>query len=179
MKKHIGLIRGINVGGHNKIRMVDLRSMCDEIGFKNTKTYIQSGNLVVRADQNSQDIARVIKSSIKDKFNVDANVIFIEANEFTAIREAYPFDVKDHKEAHIVFLSETPSKEAIAELSKIDTGEDKIKITNNAVYLALPNGVSGAKVTFKAIESALKVSGTARNRRTIDKLIKLANSPKF
>lgn len=178
MKKHVALLRGINVGGHNKIRMVDLRSLCDSIGLPNARTYIQSGNIVLRSAFTSSEVASKLKSGILKSFGIDTNVLVIEAEKFVAISNAYPFDVKEHKEAHIMFLSAKPSQEAIDKLKSLNTGADKMKVTESAVYSYLPNGVAGADMNFRNIEGTLGVSGTARNRRTIEKLIKMINSPK-
>lgn len=179
MKKFVVLLRGINVGGHHKIRMVDLRELCKKIGFPRVATYIQSGNIVLRSDSSSPKIAEKIKAAINKKFGFEPSVLVIEADQFVSIAEKYPFEVSNHKEAHIVFLDDKPTKDAIAELEKIETGPDKMKITPAAVHLHLPNGVSGATIHFKAIENTLGVPGTGRNRRTIEKLVKMINSPKI
>jgi uncharacterized protein (DUF1697 family) len=178
MNKYVVLLRGINVGGHNKIRMVDLRKLCKSIGFRDVKSYIQSGNLVVTSDFSPLEASSKLKNAIKKSFDMEPNVHAIDANRFMSISKAYPFEVPDHKEAHTMFLAEKPSKEAIKNFEALDFGPDKMKLTPQALYMYLPNGVSGSKMNFKSIEKTLGVSGTARNRRTIEKLNKMIVSPK-
>jgi uncharacterized protein (DUF1697 family) len=177
-KKLVGLLRGINVGGRNKLRMVDLRELCDSIGFSNVSTYIQSGNLVLRSDLSPKEVSSMLKIAIKDAFDIETSVLMIDGQEFIKIAEAYPFDVKNHKEAHIMFLAGKPAPEVFDTLKKLDFGNDKMKLTSKALYLHLPNGVAEASISFPKLERALGVMATARNTRTVDKLIKMINSPK-
>ena len=92
MTKHIALLRGINVGGHRKIKMDDLKQMFRSMGFKNVATYIQSGNVVFDAPQGQPDeLSRSIQQQIEETFGHDVPVIIRSPADLKAIMKTFPF----------------------------------------------------------------------------------------
>ncbi len=178
MNRYISLLRGINVSGHNKIKMVDLKTLYEEIGCKNVVTYIQSGNVVF--DHTSIDISD-IKQTLEDEiantypFSVYVDVIGIQ--EFENAKKNMPFQdidpVEDGSKTFLAFLSDVPSKQNIDALMQYVSPPDRMSINEKTLYFHLPEGAGKSKLSTNFIESKLKLKATARNLRTVIKLCDL------
>src|SRR5689334_22693235 len=107
--KYIALLRGVNVGGNTKVNMAELRAACERLGFKNVKTYINSGNVVFDADEANPDkLASQIHDVILDNFGVDTSVMVRTAAELQQVVANNPFDGQfdNHKNMHVFFLAD-------------------------------------------------------------------------
>ena len=177
MKKFIALLRGINVSGQKKIKMSDLKSLFEDLGFLNVETYIQSGNVIFSSNETLVEIiATKISSGIKRKFGFDVQVIILTPKEIDSALKNNPFmKMKEEtKWLYIIFLSNTPLKENIQKLNSTDYSPEEYKIIGKLVYLFLPKGAGKAKLNNNLFEHKLKVTGTTRNWNTIKTLSELA-----
>jgi uncharacterized protein (DUF1697 family) len=172
MKKYIVLLRGINVSGKNKLPMLELRELLNDLKFQNVQTYIQSGNIILDSDKTKSQICEAIKVGIKFKFDYDVPVITKTISEWKRALDNYPFSTENQKIVAFAFLNKA-TKETAIEVKNI--GEDKYKIDEDVVYLYSPNGFGKSKLTNNLFEKKLKVTATTRNLRTTLKLLELSH----
>jgi uncharacterized protein (DUF1697 family) len=180
MKTYIALLRGINVSGHKKIKMADLKDMLLKKGFQDVVTYIQSGNVVFKSEETvHEELEDKIKKGIADTFGFDVPVLVKTKREIEAILRESPYTKEEDIEAkkiYYVLLKSEPQKEAIDNLVQADYPNELFTITKSCVYLNCLFGAGKAKLTNTIIERKLKVSATTRNHRTMLKLIEIASS---
>lgn len=178
MNKYIALLRGINVSGQKKIKMTELKDLFDELGFKDTETYIQSGNVVFsESEPEVSKIEKRISAVIKKKFKFDVQVIVVSPEKISNIIKKNPFIKKkiDTDKLYVVFLSEEPLVENIKKLNVMDYSPEEFSINRKIIYLYVPNGYGKAKLNNNFFESKLKVTGSTRNWKTILKLFEMVH----
>ena len=181
MNTYIAILRGINVTGHRKLLMAELRAALSKAGFQNVSTYIQSGNILFEheaADQ--QALAQEISAVIEKQFGYnDVPVIVLTCKELGQIHSNNPFTNKrneDIKFLHVTFLSESPAKEHLSTISTLTYPPEEFDISGKAIYLFCPNGYGSTKLNNNFFENKLKVTATTRNWKTVNKLLKLLNN---
>ena len=176
MKTYIALLRGINVGGHKKILMADLRNLLEKSNFKNIQTYIQSGNVVF---QSSIDDISSIENSIKDqllkKYGFEVPVIVKAKQEFNSIFIDCPFSEVKKKNSYFMLLLTEPREDLIKEISLIKYPNEEFYITKKCIYIYYTTGYKNAKCGNNFFEKKLKVTATARNYKTMMKLIEMTS----
>lgn len=178
MQTYITILRGINVSGHKKIIMNDLKVLLSTLGFENIRTYIQSGNVIFQAAKaNTEKLAAAIEKDIKTKYEFEVPVLVLTQTDLKTVIDDNPFlkekgTVPD--KLHITFLADTPEQENIEKLSAANYEPDKFKIKNKAVYIYCPNGYGNTKLTNTFFENKLKVTATTRNWKTVNTLAELA-----
>ena len=173
MKKYIVLLRGINVSGKNKLPMLDLRELLNDLQFQNVQTYIQSGNIILESDENKITICKKIKDRIFYEFGYDVPVIIRTVSEWERTINNYPFSIENEKIVAFTFLDK---KTEISKIEVKNIGEDICKIDNDVVYLHCPSGFGKTKLTNNLIEKKLNAIATTRNLRTTLKLLELAEN---
>ncbi len=177
MPTYIALLRGINVSGHKKIKMVVLKALFEELGFSAVRTYIQSGNVVFSSEQKETDkLEGAICSEIKNTFGFDVSVLVLAAHQLKTIIAANPFlESEAFRDNYMfyVFLSELPENQWVEkfEVEKYET--EKCIVLGSCAYLLCLNGMGKAKLSTNVIEKKLKVTATARNHRTTLKLLQM------
>jgi uncharacterized protein (DUF1697 family) len=178
LQTYIAIIRGINVGGKKPIKMQALKELCENIGFENIQTFIQSGNVVFKyKKQNNTAIANLFSKNIFETFGFEVPVLVLTLSEIKAIVIANNFlqdKMKGIAFMHVTFLEEVPAKEQTEILQKNNFAPDEFFIQGKAVYLYCPNGYSSSKLTNSFIENKLKVTATTRNWKTVNELLNLA-----
>lgn len=179
MESYIALLRGINVSGHKKIKMTELRNAVDELGFTDVRTYIQSGNIVFRHPKTAPSkLSGQINGNIREAFGYEVPVITLLLSDLTSIAANNPFlsreDI-DPSRLYIAFLDSSPEKEYVQELEAFDLSPDEFRITEKAVYLHIPIAVRNSKLNNNFIEQKLKVKATTRNLKTVEQLEKMAS----
>ncbi|MFK7814113.1 MAG: DUF1697 domain-containing protein [Maribacter sp.] len=178
MPTYIALLRGINVSGQKKIKMIDLKAMLISIGFQDVETYIQSGNVIFKSDENNiKSLEEKIKKGIADTFGFDVPVLVKTRAGIVEILQESPFTKPEDLEAKRIYyalLKYEPEQDAIANLAQKDYPNELFSITKYCVYLNCLNGAGKAKLTNNVIERKLKVSATTRNHRTMLKLLELS-----
>ncbi len=181
MNTYIALLRGINVGGHKKIKMADLKEIFEESGFKDVMTYIQSGNIVFRdATDHIADIEIKIKTAIKKRFDFDVPVFVITHENLNSFLEDNPFSKRlkngeiDSKKMYFTLLCDRPDPLGVKELCSISLDPEEFIITERVIYLYPAMGYGQTKLTNTFFEKKLKCSTTTRNLRTMNKLLELS-----
>jgi len=174
MMQYIALLRGINVGGKNKLPMRDLRDMLGSLGCKKVQTYIQSGNAVFQSADNAKVLSAKIRNAIEKRFGFAPIVLLLSVDKFKAIANAnpYPHAVDEPTSLHVWFLLETPSNPDLETLAGVKAKGEEFALLGDAFYLHAPDGIGRCKLAEK-VDRCLGVATTARNWRSITKLLAL------
>ncbi len=176
---HVALLRGINVGGKNKLPMADLAAMFREAGCDDVRTYIQSGNVIFRAAPAlAEEIPSLISASILSRFGYRIPVITRTARELQLIAQANPFadsGTEPNKQL-VFFLEDLPDPAHVEALDPNRSPGDEFAVLGREVFVHYPNGVARSKLTNSYFDSGLATIGTGRNWRTVTKLLELATA---
>jgi uncharacterized protein (DUF1697 family) len=173
----VALLRGINVGGKTTVPMAELKSLFTSLGHEDVATYIQSGNVIFRtAAGNERKIAAELEQRISGTFAVAARVLLRTPAELQSIATSNPFLDReaDPTKLHVVFLDRAPAAKAVGELDPSRSPGDEFSVQGREIYLHLPNGAGRSKLTVDYFEGCLGAVATARNWRTLLKLIELS-----
>jgi uncharacterized protein (DUF1697 family) len=170
----IGLLRGINVGGHTQVAMADLRSLLTRLGMRDVQSVLQSGNLVFRIEGKSGDrLERLFEEEAKKRLGL-ASVFFVRsAAEWDGVVAGNPFrDAARDDPARLVamFLKEAPSAKAVKALQAAIVGREVVRVKGKHLYAVYPDGQGRSKLTLPLIEKHLGTRGTARNWNTVLRL---------
>lgn len=177
MNKKIGILRGINVGGKRKILMTELKSLCENLGWKNISTYIQSGNLIFDSDKENSELENSLEKGITEKFGFNVPVIIRSRNELETSIKNNPFSQDtDISSLHLTFLKEKPKKENINKISDDNYSPDEFSIQNKDVYIFCEHKYHKSKLTNNFFEKKLNVMATTRNWKTVLKLYELSEN---
>ena len=178
MNTKIAILRGINVGGKRKILMTDLKSLCEKLGLKNVKTYIQSGNLIFNSDRKNSDIENDLEKAITQKFGFDVLVIVRTEKELEISISNNPFfnNNADINQLHLTFLKEKPKKCNFEKTLTNNYESDKFKIDDKDVFILCTGKYHESKLTNNFFEKQLKVGATTRNWKTVLKLSELSKN---
>lgn len=179
MPIYISMLRGINVGGNKKIKMADLRELYTTLGMADVQSVLQSGNVAFKHDSTDQaKLTRQLEAGIEQQFGFHSDILLLTLAEFADIIRQHPRATEDADPSKLVimFLSHTPGEEEIVALSAAHTGPETVEFGEKAAYLYYPNGMGRSKLTNVFIEVKLKVTGTARNWNTVNKLLCLAQT---
>lgn len=181
MTTYIALLRGINVGEHNRIKMADLVDLLNLNEFKNVTTYIQSGNVRLSSiEKNTQVLENKISKLIYERFEYTIKIFIIAKTDLNLIFNKNPF-LKENKsldisKLHVTILDTVPTNDQILHLKEFSTDfKDVYSIINNVIYLYCPNGFGKTKLTSTFFEKKLACKSTTRNWKTIIKLIEITN----
>lgn len=182
METCITMLRGINMTGHNTIKMTGLADMFRRLGYTDAETYIQSGNIVFTChNENIDNVSLGIRKVILAELNLDISVITRSLDEMKMIISANPYLDEpgfDPSKMAVVFLEFKPSGEQVLRVAGIDYAPDKFHINNRKIYVYCPNGFGKTKLYTNFFESKMKVTGTARNWRTVNKFLEMAEKKK-
>lgn len=178
MEKFIALLRGINVSGQKLIKMEALRAAMQELPFQDVSTYIQSGNILLSSDgKDSPEIGRMIREKVLERFGFDVSVIVVTPEELeTAVLEN-PFASRttdDSTQPYVGFLSHIPKAVDIEVLKAIDFRGDEFAVIGKRIYLWYADSAGNTKLSNAVIEKKLSITSTARNWKTVRKLIALS-----
>lgn len=174
MKKHIVLLRGVNVSGSNIIKMAELKKSLIDDGFNEVTTYIQSGNIVLSSDLPKEEVSSKIRELIKADFNLDVPVIALSKEEVQQIKDNNPFKEVEDK-CYFVFLFDQPLAENCDKLGENSYPNEEYEIRDKVIYLYPKLGAGKAKLNNNVFENKLKITATARNLNTVNKLLELAD----
>ena len=179
MTVYIALLRGINVGG-KRMKMDDLRDVFAELGFENVQTLLASGNVAFQSDASDRaQVAAQIEAGIRQKFGFESRIIIRTAEEIQQVIQNHPFSedhMADEGKLLVMFMGEAPSSEAVTALKEAHAGPEVTHISGPEAYIVYPDGMGRSKLTNNFIEKHLKVTGTGRNWKTVNKLRDLADS---
>ena len=188
MASHVALLRGINVGGRNKVPMADLREVVTSLGHTGVSTYIQSGNVLFStAEEDTAKLAAALESAIEERFGIWSSVVVLSRDELAQVLAANPYpDEPNPKMVHVVFLPAEPAPEMIASVAEAqDTvarqgSRDTAQYAGRALFLHTPDGFGrselAALLTRAGRPMSAKGGGTARNMATVRKLLDMCGS---
>ena len=179
----IALLRGVNVGGHNKIKMDGLRALCATLELEHAQTYVQSGNVVFRTSaHDTVKIGPRLENAIQRTFGFHAAVMVRTLDELRGVLSRNPFAGRvgiDPAKLLVTFLGVDPGPEAAARIAAIPYGADRpeeLFLDGRELYIHYPNGVGRSKLSPSVVERALGTAGTARNWNTVAKLVEIAEA---
>jgi uncharacterized protein (DUF1697 family) len=176
----ISMLRGVNVGGHNMIKMDALRTLYESLGLLDVQTYVQSGNVVFRTKESGADLlGKRIENAIEKTFGFRPGVVLRKAAEMRAAIAKNPFVSRqgiDPSKLLVTFLAADPGPEARGNALAIKTFPEELRIDGREVYIYFPNGMARPKMSWPRIEKALKTFGTGRNWNTVNKLLEMAEA---
>ncbi|MGD8732766.1 MAG: DUF1697 domain-containing protein [Anaerolineales bacterium] len=178
MKWYVALLRGINVGGRNSLPMDELTTLLEELGLTEVRTYIQSGNVLFRADEIDEAmIASQVREVIKKTKGFQPDVLVFSLEKLVASAKANPFPEGEHEPSrlHLSFAAENPSEADLDLLNGLKAESENFKLIGDVLYLHAPDGIGRSKLA-SSIEKALGVPSTMRNWRTVTKLLELASN---
>lgn len=175
MKTYIALLRGINVGGHKKVPMAELRDLLTKSGLQNVQTYIQSGNVIFQSSENASELETKIQKLIVNHFGFDVSVIVKTNNELQTIFDASPFSNEKKEKSYFIILSKIPESNLVEEVAKLPYENEEVIIKNDCLYFYCSTGYRKTKFNMSSYERKLKVIGTARNYNTMVKLLSLSS----
>jgi uncharacterized protein (DUF1697 family) len=174
----VAMLRGVNLGAHNRIKMDALRDLCGSLDLLDVQTYVQSGNVVFRTkERNLSALATKIRSGIEKKFGFSPEIILRSTSDLRGVIARNPFaKMKDIEPGKLLvdFLSSEPSPEACKSVRAIKTDPEKLHIEGREMYIYFPNGAGRSKLSWPALEKILKTPGTARNWNSVTKLLAMA-----
>ncbi len=168
-------MRGINVGGQKKIKMAELRTVYEGLGFRQVQSYIQSGNLVFTSQHSIAELEDQIRKAIFNHWGFEVSVMVRQSEQWLNYQAANPFtgaDV-DTKRLFLTLLSETPKPELVEKLNTFEFPNEYFQVIGDAIYLHCPNGYGRTKLDNNFFERQLGLSATTRNWRTVGKLAEL------
>jgi uncharacterized protein (DUF1697 family) len=171
------MLRGINVGGHNQIKMDALRALYESLGLKDPQTYVNSGNVVFGTkEQNLVRLAERIESAIEQRFGFRPGVILRTSLDLKGVIARNPFARRrglDPRKLVVVFFNDAPTTAACNEVLGMRADDEEVHIAGREFYIYFPRGMGQSKL-FAAIGRKLKF-GTARNWNTVTKVLEMVN----
>jgi uncharacterized protein (DUF1697 family) len=166
------MLRGVNVGG-NSLKMEWLREACEELGLREVRTYLQSGNIVFASSLRPDKLAAMLKVKIVEQTRRPVPVIVRSAKQIADIVAQNPFLKRrgiDLTKLHVTFLRDAPKQPDIEKLDKLAGARDAYRLTRREIYLHCPINYGQTKLSNTAIEKVLGVSATTRNWATVTML---------
>lgn len=177
----ISMLRGVNVGGHNKIKMDALRALYESLKLEEPRTYVQSGNVIFRSklphnQKNSDTLTKKIQNAIEGTFGFRPEVVLRTADELRGAIAATPFAPRNLEPGKILvtFLVGNPGPEAPATLLTLKDYPEELHLQGRELYIYFPNGAGQTKLPWSKVEKLLKVAGTARNWNSVTNILAIA-----
>ncbi len=171
---YIAILRGINVSGQKIVNMAELRQLLSNLGFQDLDTYIQSGNIVFKADQNSDKIQGTIRENILSRFGFEVPTLVLPTVEWAMVIQENPYKDKDLGKLHVTFLASQPDKQLIESLRPSPNPNESYLVKGKVIYLHCPDGYGRTKINNMFFERKLKTTATTRNWKTCLKLWEMA-----
>jgi uncharacterized protein (DUF1697 family) len=169
----VALLRGINVGGNRKVPMARLRELCAQAGLSDVRSYIASGNLVFRSPHaSSSEVETLVADLVEREHGFRIAVVVRWLAELETALAAAPDDDVDHR--YVAFLTEPPTAEAVAAAGAAMVPPARLDVVGREAHLRLPGGMASDWVRPPGLERLLGVGATARNRRTVARVLTMA-----
>lgn len=182
MTTHLALLRGINVSGHNMIKMDALQKMLENMGFTNVATYIQSGNVFVTSEEpDAATVGFKIKQEIFKEFGFDVTAIVLKIEDLQNCFSNNPFlkeKEADLKKLYVAFVSKELRNDNINDLKISQFKPDEAQIDKNKIFIKYAVGAGKTRLDQKYIEKKLNLTATIRNWNTVTNLLKMYEDSK-
>jgi uncharacterized protein (DUF1697 family) len=197
MASHVALLRGINVGGRNKVPMADLREVVTSLGHTGVSTYIQSGNVLFStAEGDTSKLAAALESAIEERFGIWSSVMVLSRDELAGVLAANPYpDEPNPRMVHVVFLNGSPPPDLLDRITAAESAaaakgsRDTVQLigqsAGRALFLHTPDGFGTSELAQNVLKilappkkSKPGLAATARNWATATKLLSLSEENK-
>lgn len=174
MTTYVALLRGINVGGRNSLPMKELSALFAELGCRDTKTYIQSGNAVFRSSERSEKLARAISNEINRRHGFKPHLLLLDRTQFEQAITNNPFknEPPDSRTLHFGFLDTIPEAPDLEGITALKSPTEQFALVDHVFYLLAPDGIGRSKLAARS-EKLLGCPMTDRNGRTVSKLMSM------
>lgn len=176
MTVYVALLRGVNVGGHNKLPMKNWRESLEALSFAKVRTYIQSGNAVFESDKAAQNLPDLITADIGARFGFSPDCHVLSLDQIQAARQACPYAPEGedaHRQVHLMFIKSGIKAYEPDGLAALATQGEQFHMGEGVFYLYTPQGF-GKSLVAEKLSRFLKAEMTARNLRTVKALIEMA-----
>ncbi len=174
----ISMLRGVNVGGHNRIKMDALRALYESLKLGSPRTYVQSGNVIFRTrEKNSAAaLAQKIQNAIERKFGFRPEVILRTTEEMRNAIAATPFTGRNLEPGKtvITFLADDAGPDAYDKLLTLRDFPEELHLLGRELHIYFPDGMGRSKLPWAKIERLLGTPGTARNWNSVTKMLAMA-----
>jgi len=178
MPTYIALLRAVNLPGHNKVAMADLRDLLSDVGFGDPRSLLQSGNLVFRADaRTGSALEGLLETEVERRLGLGTDFLVRSAREWAKAVARNPFPEEARRDpAHllVMFLKGAPAGKVVDALQASITGPEVVRAEGKHLYITYPAGIGRSRLTTALIERSLGTRGTGRNWNTVLKLGALA-----
>jgi uncharacterized protein (DUF1697 family) len=174
---YAALLRGVNLGARNRVAMADLRAIVDGLGGTDVRTYVQSGNAVFRHRSAAATLERRLAAAIERELGLEIAVLLRSGAQLAKIVKGNPFLRRgaDPSALHLTLLASTPARARLRQVREVEVGDGRFEVSGREVYLHLPSGYGGSKLSNAFFEKHLAVPATTRNWRTVAALAELTN----
>jgi uncharacterized protein (DUF1697 family) len=174
---YIALLRGINVGRHNRMSMAGLRELFAAAGAEEVATHLQSGNVVFESRAGIAELGRRIERAIESSLGLQVSVLLRTKAQLAKVVAGNPFPAEgDAKKLHVAFLGDRPGRARVRALDPARVYPDEFQVVGREIYLHYPNGYGRSKLTNEYLERQLGVAATMRNWNTVTALAELASA---
>jgi uncharacterized protein (DUF1697 family) len=174
----ISMLRGVNVGGHNQVKMDALRKLYESLNLCEAQTYVQSGNVVFKtAERNPSIVAKKIADAIEKAFGFRTDVILRTSAQMKDAIAKNPFAKRkdtDPSKLLVTFLAGEPASEFTNAVLSKEYDPEELLIAGRELYIYFPNGMGRTKLNWLAVVKALGTTGTGRNLNSVMKLLEMA-----
>ena len=180
MTIHIGLLRAVNLGKHNKVGMADLRELLAASGMQDVRSLLQSGNVAFRSDgHTAAQLERVLEHEAAKRLGLETDFFVRTASDWKTVLAGNPFPEeaeRDPSHLLVMFLKHAPDREHVTALQAAITGREVVRAKGRHAYVVYPDGIGRSRLTSALIEKKLTTRGTGRNWNTVVKLGALAGA---
>jgi uncharacterized protein (DUF1697 family) len=176
----ISMLRGVNLGAHNRMSMEALRDVYESLKLLDVRTFIQSGNVLFKTEEREiETLVEKIQDAIERRFKFRPDVIVRTAAELRDVIARNPFARRrgiDPAKLLITFLDKDPGEKARQHIRKLNTDPEEVRIDGREIYTYFPEGMARPKLSWASIEKILKTSGTGRNWNSVTKMLEMAEA---
>jgi uncharacterized protein (DUF1697 family) len=177
MTRQVALLRGINVGRNQRIAMSDLRNIATGLGWTEVSTHLQSGNLLLTSVRSPAAVGSALEKAISRELGLTVAVVVRTRTEIARVVRANPFpDAGDPSRLLVVFLPATPDRARLDTLEPETFPGSRLHALGRELYVWCPEGIIGSPVLKALGKSGLDAEGTARNWRTVTRLLELLDA---
>ena len=178
MTIYVGFLRAVNVAGHNKLGMDDLRELLVALGMKDVQSLLQSGNLVFQSDiAPTERLEHMLEKAAEQRLGLQTEFLVRTSKELSAVIAGNPFKEEaatDPSHLLVMFLKSVPDRSKVAALQSAIKGRERIRAKGRQAYIVYPDGIGRSRLTTKVLEEGLDTRGTGRNWNTVLKLDAMA-----
>jgi uncharacterized protein (DUF1697 family) len=176
MATQIALLRGVNLGASRRVRMEALRELLTGHGHANVRTYVQSGNVVLDSTARPKQLERTLERQLAAGLGFEVDVFVRTRAELARVLERNPLagTATDPSRYLVTFLRAAPAAKLVAQLRAVDLAPEQLAVSGREIYSWHPDGVGRSELAKRLSERSLGMTATARNWKTIEKLLVLA-----